>query len=142
LHSFFENLPYQNTKIHLKKFLDKKPHSELYLNQDQCKHLIKKHNVDLNVPTSLCLDIYNKKIKYDGSCITLTEPHHNGLRIVEPIVNSEYKVRKMSTDEMFRLMGLSKSDINTSGFSYFQLAKRAANGWDVTIVEVIFRSLF
>jgi DNA (cytosine-5)-methyltransferase 1 len=90
----------------------------------------------------LCLDIYNKKIKYDGSCITLTEPHHNGLRIVEPMMNSQFRVRKLSVEEMFRLMGLSKHDIITDGFSYFQLAKRAANGWDVIVVQKIFQKLF
>jgi DNA (cytosine-5)-methyltransferase 1 len=121
--------------------LDKDPSKILYLTQDQCKHLIKKHGVNLNVPTSLCLDIYNKKIKYDESCITLTEPHHNGLRVVEPMIGANYKVRKLSVEEMFKLMGLSKSDIKTDGFSYFQLAKRAANGWDVTVVKKIFKKL-
>jgi len=139
---FFEKLPVKKEKVHLKKFLDKKPSLDLYLTQEQCKHLIKKHIVDLNVPTSLCLDIYNKKIKYDGSCITLTEPHHNGLRIVEPMVSSQFRVRKLSVEEMFRLMGLSKHDIITDGFSYFQLAKRAANGWDVMVVQILFQKLF
>lgn len=139
--SFFKNLPTIKEKKHIKKFLDAKPKPELYLTQEQCKHLIKKHNIDLNVPTSLCLDIYNKKIKYDGSCITLTEPHHNGLRIVEPMINLEYRVRKLSINEMFKLMGLNKNEINTNGFSYFQLAKRAANGWDVTIVEILLSKL-
>lgn len=83
-----------------------------------------------------------QKIKYDGSCITLTEPHHNGLRIVEPMVNSLFRVRKLSVEEMFRLMGLSKHDIVTEGFSYFQLAKRAANGWDVMVVQILFQKLF
>ena len=142
IHYFFEKLPVKKEKVHLKKFLDKKPSLDLYLTQEQCKHLIKKHIVDLNVPTSLCLDIYNKKIKYDGSCITLTEPHHNGLRIVEPMVSSQFRVRKLSVEEMFRLMGLSKHDIITDGFSYFQLAKRAANGWDVMVVQILFQKLF
>jgi DNA (cytosine-5)-methyltransferase 1 len=139
---FFEKLPIKKEKIHLKKFLDKKPNPNLYLTQEQCKHLIKKHSIDLDVQTSLCLDIYNKKIRYDGSCITLTEPHHNGLRIVEPMMNSQFRVRKLSVEEMFRLMGLSKKDINTDGFSYFQLAKRAANGWDVMVVQKLFQKLF
>lgn len=139
--NFFEKLPTQKVKKQISKFLDKKPNPDLYLNQEQCKHLIKKHSVDLNVPSSLCLDIYNKKIKYDGSCITLTEPHHNGLRIVEPMIDSQYRVRKLSVEEMFRMMGLSKHDIKTHGFSYFQLAKRAANGWDVMVVQVLFQKL-
>jgi len=142
LENFFMELPLQKSKIHIKKFLDKKPSLDLYLTQDQCRHLIKKHLVDLNVPNSLCLDIYNKKIKYDGSCITLTEPHHNGLRIVEPMLNFEFRVRKLSVEEMFRLMGLSKHDIKTEGLSYFQLAKRAANGWDVMVVQILFQKLF
>jgi DNA (cytosine-5)-methyltransferase 1 len=123
-------------------FLDENPSPELYLNQDQCRHLIKKHNVDLNVPTSLCLDIYNKKIKYDEVCITLTEPHHNGLRVVEPMLNNEFKVRKLSINEMFRLMGINENEISTDGFSYFQLAKRAANGWDVIITKQIMENIF
>lgn len=142
LDNFFMELPLHKSKIHIKKFLDKKPSLDLYLTQDQCRHLIKKHLVDLNVPNSLCLDIYNKKIKYDGSCITLTEPHHNGLRIVEPMLNFEFRVRKLSVEEMFRLMGLSKHDIKTEGLSYFQLAKRAANGWDVMVVQMLFQKLF
>jgi DNA (cytosine-5)-methyltransferase 1 len=142
LENFFMELPLHKSKIHIKKFLDKKPSLDLYLTQDQCRHLIKKHLVDLNVPNSLCLDIYNKKIKYDGSCITLTEPHHNGLRIVEPMLNFEFRVRKLSVEEMFRLMGLSKHDIKTEGLSYFQLAKRAANGWDVMVVQMLFQKLF
>lgn len=141
LKKFFEELPMQQNKNQITKFLDINPNPDLYLSQEQCKHLIKKHSVDLNVSSSLCLDIYNKKIKYDGTCITLTEPHHNGLRIVEPIANSEYRVRKLSIEEMFRLMGLSKKDIITDGFSYFQLAKRAANGWDVMVVQKIFQKL-
>jgi DNA (cytosine-5)-methyltransferase 1 len=142
LENYFMELPLHKSKIHIKKFLDKKPSLDLYLTQDQCRHLIKKHSVDLNVPTSLCLDIYNKKIKYDGSCITLTEPHHNGLRIVEPMLDSQFRVRKLSVEEMFRLMGLSKKDIITGELSYFQLAKRAANGWDVMVVQLIFKKLF
>jgi hypothetical protein len=39
-------------------------------------------------------------------------------------------------------MGLSKQDIITDGFSYFQLAKRAANGWDVMVVQKLFQKLF
>lgn len=141
LENFFCNLPILKSKTHIIEFLDKKPKSDLYLSQEQCKHLIKKHSIDLDVPHSLCLDIYNKKIKYDGSCITLTEPHHNGLRIVEPIIDNQFRVRKLSVDEMFRLMGLSSEEIDTAGFSYFQLAKRAANGWDVTVVQMLFNKL-
>ena len=31
------------------------------------------------------LDLYNHKIINDGTCITLTEPHHNNLRLIEPL---------------------------------------------------------
>ena len=33
----------------------------------------------------LLLDMYNKKIKEDGICITLSDPCHNNLRIMEPV---------------------------------------------------------
>ena len=31
-------------------------------------------------------DVYNNRVKQDGVCITLTEPHHNNLRLIEPFI--------------------------------------------------------
>lgn len=127
---------------HIREFLDINPDENLYLRKDQINRLIEKHNVDLNIETPLCLDIYNKKVKQDGVCITITEPHHNSLRIVEPPQNGEFIVRKLSIPENYRLMGFEDGEFNFGNFSYQQLCKRAGNGWDVNLVSLILQKIF
>lgn len=133
-------------KAHHKKkistFLDKSPNPHLYLNKKQIERLIEIHNVDFNVTEPLCFDVYNKKIRKDGSCITITEPHHNSLRIVEPPLRGEYKVRKLSIPEHYRLMGFEDNEFVFGDFSYQQLAKRAGNGWDVGLVAKLLEHIF
>lgn len=123
-------------------FLDKSPDTHLYLNKKQIERLIEIHNVDFNVTEPLCFDVYNKKIRKDGSCITITEPHHNSLRIVEPPLNGEYRVRKLSIPEHYRLMGFEDNEFVFGNFSYQQLAKRAGNGWDVALVAKLLNHIF
>lgn len=123
--------------------------SEMYLSQKQIEHLKVKHGISsFYVDTPLCLDIYNKKIKYDGYSITITQPEHNSLRIIEAHKDREV-VRKMSVTEQFRLMGLEglegvgrNVDINFAGQSYSQLSKRAGNGWDVNLVTILLKYIF
>ncbi len=125
-----------------KDFLDKKPDLSLYLNKKQIDRLIEKHNVNLNVPESYCLDIYNKKVRIDGLSITITEPHHNSLRVIEKPRNGEFIVRKLSTKEHFRLMGFDDGEFNFGNFSYQQICKRAGNGWDVNLVSILLKNIF
>jgi DNA (cytosine-5)-methyltransferase 1 len=124
-----------------KDFLDVNPPEDLWLNDSQIDRLIEKHGVDLNVSEPLCLDIYNKKIRHDGICITITEPHHNSLRIVYPLLNGKFRVRKMSMTEHFRLMGFKDGMIDFAGQSYQQICKRAGNGWDINIVSLIMEKI-
>lgn len=131
-----------NYNSRFKDFLDKEPEENLWLNDSQIERLIEKHSVDLNVPEPLCLDIYNKKVKHDGICITLTEPHHNSLRVVHPISNGKYRVRKLSMSEHFRLMGFSDGMIDFNQQSYQQICKRAGNGWDINLASLIFSKIF
>ena len=114
-------------------FLDYTPEPKLYLSNEQIAHLKKKHNIEsFVVNTPLCFDVYNKKIKYDGYSITITQPEHNSLRIIEvPKNDGKEIVRKMSVHEQFRLMGfrisrdLKECEIDFNGQSYSQLSKRA-----------------
>lgn len=128
-------------KVRIKKFLDKSPDKGLWLNDKQVERLIEKHKVNFNVKEPLCLDIYNKKIRTDGMCITITEPHHNSLRIVHPPKNGKYRVRKLSMTEHFRLMGFPDGLIDFAGQSYQQICKRAGNGWDINIVSKIMKRI-
>jgi DNA (cytosine-5)-methyltransferase 3A len=62
-----------------------------YLSQDQTDKVLDKTGVDSNVDEPKILDVYNNKIKEDGKSITLTDPCHNNLRLIEPIpVDEKY----------------------------------------------------
>lgn len=131
-------------------FLDYNPDQKLYLSEAQIEHLKKKHHIDsFKVNTPLCFDVYNKKIKTDGFSITITQPEHNSLRIIEvPKADGKEIVRKMSVHEQFRLMGfrisrdLKDCEIDFDGQSYTQLSKRAGNGWDVNLVGILLTHIF
>lgn len=131
-------------------FLDYNPESYLYLSQEQIAHLKVKHNIEsFVVDTPLCFDVYNKKIKRDGYSITITQPEHNSLRVIEvPKEDGLEIVRKMSVHEQFRLMGFDiprdccTSEIDFAGQSYSQLSKRAGNGWDVNLVGLLLNHIF
>lgn len=132
----------QDLKGYFKDFLDKSVADHHYLSDKQVKHLIKKHKVDFNVSEASCLDIYNKKVRSDGISITLTEPHHNTLRVVEVPRDGEFIVRKLTESEHFRLMGFDDGEINFGDLSYSQLCKRAGNGWDVNLAALLFRRIY
>lgn len=138
------------SELRLGDFLDYSPDKNLYLSDAQIAHLKIKHNIEsFAVETPLCFDVYNKKIKYDGYCITITQPEHNSLRIIEvPKSDGKEIVRKISIHEQFRLMGLNISrdlgncEIDFAGQSYSQLSKRAGNGWDVNLVGILLTHIF
>lgn len=129
-------------KGYFKDFLDKKVEAHHYLNEKQIEHLISKHKVDFNVQEASCLDIYNKKVRTDGISITLTEPHHNTLRVVEVPKNGKYIVRKLTEYEHFRLMGFEDGEIDFGDLSYSQLCKRAGNGWDVNVASLLMTKIY
>jgi DNA (cytosine-5)-methyltransferase 1 len=140
---FFTIEPDKSTRTpNLINFLDEKPDASLYKNQKQIERIIELHKVNLDVPEPRCLDIYNKKVRDDGMCITITEPHHNCMRIVEPKIGNQYQLRKLSIAEHFRLMGFQENEIDYSGFSYQQACKLAANGWDVNLSSKILKKIF
>lgn len=132
----------EELKLRFKDFLDANPPQHLFLNQEQILRLEEIHKVNLNVSEPLCLDIYNKKIRHDGTCITITEPHHNSLRVVHPPINGKFVVRKLSITEHYRLMGFDDNEFNFGCQSYQQLCKRAGNGWDVNLTGKILHHIF
>lgn len=143
--------PQQRNHLRLGDFLDPTElvPPKMYLSEKQIEHLKEKHKIDnFFVDKPLCLDIYNKKIKRDGYCITLTMPEHNSIRVIESHKDKEV-VRKLTIPEQFRLMGLEglqgagrKIDIVFDGQSYTQLSKRAGNGWDVNLLTILLRHIF
>jgi DNA (cytosine-5)-methyltransferase 1 len=129
---------------HIKNYVDIHRDENLYLTNIQIMRLIQLHNLNLNVTETLCIDIYNKKIKYDGSCQTITEPHHNTLRLVEvPLIDGSYRVSKLSVKEHFRLMGFEENEIIfDNNMSYNNICSLAGNGWDINVVEEIFTNIY
>ena len=97
--------------------------------------MIELTNVDMDVPEPLCLDIYNKRIRYDKICMTITEPHHNTMRVVEPKEGDKFRMRKLTEKEHFRLMGFEDGEIEMGDMSYTQLCRAAGNGWDINMVS-------
>ena len=142
--------PKIESDLRIGDFLDDNPEKSLYLSDAQIEHLKEKHNIDsFVVDTPLCFDVYNKKIKKDGFSITITQPEHNSLRVIEvPKADGKEIVRKMSVHEQFRLMGfriskdLKECEIDFAGHSYSQLSKRAGNGWDVNLVGILLTHIF
>lgn len=142
--------PKVDSDLRMADFLDINPDPSLFLSQEQIAHLRVKHNIEsFIVDTPLCLDVYNKKIKKDGFSITITQPEHNSLRVIEvPKEDGKEIVRKMSVHEQFRLMGFEISrdcrecEIDFAGQSYSQLSKRAGNGWDVNLVGILLKHIF
>lgn len=138
--------PEDKNELRLGDFLDSNPEEHLYLSQKQIAHLKKKHKINsFIVDRPLCFDVYNKKIRTDGFSITITQPEHNSLRVIEvPHEDGLERVRKMSVSEQFRLMGLDAElgQIDFDGQSYTQLSKRAGNGWDVNLVTHLLENIF
>ena len=141
-----EDFSIEPIKVELKKrfkdYLDKKPPEHIFLNEKQIARLEELHKVDFNVKESLCLDIYNKKIRQDGTSITITEPHHNSLRVVHPPRKGKFIVRKLSMTEHYRLMGFEDGEFDFGTQSYQQICKRAGNGWDVSLTSKILKKIF
>ena len=135
-------------KVKLKKrfsdLLDVNPPTSLYLSDDQISHLKTKHKIlSFAVDEPRCFDVYNKKIKTNGLSITLTQPEHNSLRVIEvPRKDGREVVRKMSIDEQFRFMGFEDWELNYAAQSYTQLSTRAGNGWDVNLVGILLNHIF
>ena len=142
-----ENFEIRPPKIDLKylfgDFLDANPPEYLDLSEAQIAHLKVKHRIEsFLVDEPLCFDVYNKKIKKNALCITITQPEHNSLRVIEKPRDGKEIVRKMSVDEQFRFMGFKDGELNYEGHSYSQMSKRAGNGWDVNLVGILIKHIF
>lgn len=73
---------------------------------------------------------------------TLTTNKGEGIKILQ---NEDYRIRKLTPLECWRLMGFSDTDFyaaKSAGISDAQLYKQAGNSIVVTVLEAIFRQLF
>lgn len=136
--------PQQKNDLRLKDIVDKEPEEHLYLSDQQIKRIKDFYGIEsFEVSEPSCFDLYNKKIRDDGHCITILAPEHNKMRLVEPTGKEGVEVvRKFSVYEQYRLMGFKDGEINFNNQSYTQLSKRAANGWDINIVGILLKHIW
>ena len=140
--------PKKKLRRKLKDFLDENPDESLYRSQQQLSHIHELHNNGIfDVPEPFCYDYYNRKIRTDGICMTITPPQHNVVRIIEPLKNGKERFRKLTIDEHFRLMGFridrrGREIKYPQNQTYSELGKRAGNGWDVNLVTILFEHIF
>lgn len=140
--------PIEPLQGYLVDFLDKNPSPELYRTQKQIDRIHEIHNNEkFDVSEPLCYDIYNRKIRTDRLCMTVTPPEHNVIRIVEPLLDGKERFRKLSLEEHFRLMGFKMTDeYQEIKFpptqNYTKLGRRAGNGWDVNLVGILLNHIF
>lgn len=140
--------PNEPLQGYLADFLDPNPTPDLYKSQKQIARIHEIHHNDIfDVDEPLCYDIYNRKIRTDRLCMTVTPPEHNVIRIIEPMKNGEERFRKLSLDEHFRLMGFHINDEEREirfpeNLNYTKLGRRAGNGWDVNLVGILLNHIF
>lgn len=135
---------------HIEEYLDKEPDEVLYRSQKQIDHIKDIHHLPddfFHVTERLCYDYYNRKIRTDRTCMTVTPPSHNVVRIIEPVKDGNERFRKLSTDEHFRLMGFKISEDEREikyppNLNYIQLGERAGNGWEINVVTVLLKHIF
>jgi DNA (cytosine-5)-methyltransferase 1 len=126
---------------HIADFLDPAVPDKYFKSRSQVERLEEVTGVNLDVKGPLCFDVYNRKVRHDGLCVTITEPHHNTMRIVDIGSDGRGTIRKLTEAEHFRLMGFRDGEINFAGQSYTQLCRAAGNGWDVNLVARIFKRI-
>ena len=134
-------------KVRLKDFLDTNVDPELYRSKDQIDRIKFLHKIEkFDVEEPLCYDYYNRKLRLDGTCMTITPPEHNVIRIVEPILDGQERVRKLSLDEHFRIMGFkingkSREVKFPKNQTYTKIGRKAGNGWDVNLVSILIKHI-
>lgn len=92
------------------------------------------------------LDVYNRKMKTDGICGTLTATggstmNHCGTFCVKP----HNRIRKLTPSECFKLMGFTQADVqmlSANKISNTQLYKMAGNSIVVDVLMAIFKELY
>lgn len=87
-------------------------------------------------------DMSNRVYHKNGIAPTLTASGENGAK---KIIDRDYKIRKLTPRECFRLMGMREDDIDkiqAAGISNTQQYKMAGNSIVVNVLEAIFKNLF
>jgi DNA-cytosine methyltransferase len=121
-------------KIYIEDIVDLEFDEKYWLKQKNVDLLLKKVDIS-NSPNIACIDVYNKKVKLDRKCPTLTLPHHNSIRLIH-----NGRIRKLTPNECEKLqtVPLNYTDCNVSDIHRYSML---GNGWTVDVITQIFENL-
>ncbi len=100
---YWTNIPVlelQDKSIFIEDILDSVFDNKYWLKERNTELLLKKVDIT-NAPNISCIDVYNKKVKLDRKCPTLTLPHHNSIRLLQ-----NGKIRKLTPNECEKLQNV------------------------------------
>lgn len=134
---YWTNIPFtalNDKNIFIEDILDESFDSKYWLKERNTELLLKKVSIN-DAPNIACIDVYNKKVKLDRKCPTLTLPHHNSIRL---LYNG--RVRKLTTNECEKLQNvpLNYTDCGLSDIHRYSML---GNGWTVDVIAHIFSFL-
>jgi DNA (cytosine-5)-methyltransferase 3A len=134
---YWTNIPInelQDKGIFIEDILDENFDEKYWLKEKNTELLIKKVNIE-NSPNIACVDVYNKKVKLDRKCPTLTLPHHNSIRLLQ-----NGRIRKLTPNECEKLqtVPINYTDCELSDIHRYTML---GNGWTVDVIAHIFGGL-
>lgn len=135
---YWTNIPFVkqpiDKKIYIEDIVDLEFDEKYWLKQKNVDLLLKKVDIS-NSPNIACIDVYNKKVKLDRKCPTLTLPHHNSIRLIH-----NGRIRKLTPNECEKLqtVPLNYTDCNVSDIHRYSML---GNGWTVDVIAQIFENL-
>lgn len=135
---YWTNIPFVtqpiDKKIYIEDIVDLEFDEKYWLKQKNVDLLLKKVDIS-NSPNIACIDVYNKKVKLDRKCPTLTLPHHNSIRLIH-----NGRIRKLTPNECEKLqtVPLNYTNCNISDIHRYSML---GNGWTVDVIAQIFENL-
>jgi DNA-cytosine methyltransferase len=134
---YWTNIPIselQDKGIFIEDILDESFDEKYWLKEKNTELLLKKVNIE-NAPNVACIDVYNKKVKLDRKCPTLTLPHHNSIRLLQ-----NGRIRKLTPNECEKLqtVPINYTDCELSDIHRYSML---GNGWTVDVIAHIFGGL-
>jgi DNA-cytosine methyltransferase len=135
---YWTNIPFItqpiDKKIYIEDIVDLEFDEKYWLKQKNVDLLLKKVDIS-NSPNIACIDVYNKKVKLDRKCPTLTLPHHNSIRLIH-----NGRIRKLTPNECEKLqtVPLNYTNCNISDIHRYSML---GNGWTVDVITYIFNYL-
>lgn len=135
---YWTNIPFVkqpiDKKIYIEDIVDLEFDEKYWLKQKNVDLLLKKVDIS-NSPNIACIDVYNKKVKLDRKCPTLTLPHHNSIRLIH-----NGRIRKLTPNECEKLQTVPLNYTNCD-ISDIHRYSMLGNGWTVDVIAQIFENL-